>query len=137
MLWRRNRGIIFNYPFKSRAESKNWIFRRTWLTCMSGVLKENLETIRSRRIQIKNGPSREKTCRQGFQPIKTQTSLLSKRDRDMLLKLGMQQDCSCILQHENTTGADQTVRMRRLVCAFDVRAQHSGFLSSSANLLYL
>ena len=65
----------------------------------------------------------EKTCLQGFRPCKTQTNLLSYRDKLECWNIAISNFINYTFLGVNNKGADQTARMCRLVCAFDVRMQ--------------
>ena len=82
-------------------------------------------------VKIINGPRREKSCLRGFHQSEFQTSLLSYRD----YLENWNSICSKFtydsFQKANNKGADQTVRMRRLVCACVVRKPpKTGFLAT-------
>ena len=68
--------------------------------------------------QTAHGPRSHKFCHWGIRQSETQTSLLSHRDQ---LE---DQNFTCsklrydLFQNANNKGADQSARMRRLVCAF-------------------
>ena len=65
-------------------------------------------------------PRHERTCLRGFRPGKTQTSLLCDRDQLESWNLGFSKYRYCTIFAVNNKGAYQTVRMRRLICVFDV-----------------
>ena len=66
-----------------------------------------------------NEPHREKICLRGFRPGKTQTGLLSYRDKPE--NFGFSKYMYYTVQAANNQGADQTERMRRLICTLVVR----------------
>ena len=61
--------------------------------------------------------SREKMC---LQLVKTQIGLLSYRDKLGSWNFGYRKNMYYAIQAVNNKGADQTVRMRRLISAFVV-----------------
>ena len=63
----------------------------------------------------------EKTSLRGFRPGKTQTSLLSYSDQLESWNSGFSKYRYYIICVANNKGADQTARMRRLICTFVVR----------------
>ena len=69
-------------------------------------------------------PSREKVCLRGFRPGKTQSSLLSYRDQPEILKFQIYKLEVSFCLGSNNKSADQTARMRKLICAFVVRIWH-------------
>ena len=78
-----------------------------------------------------HGPRREKTCLRGVRQSQFQTSLLSYRDYLENLHFACSWSRYGTFQLANNKGADQTARMRRLVCACVVRKPpKSGFLAS-------
>ena len=60
----------------------------------------------------------------GFRPGKTQTGLFSNRDKLESQNFGFSKDKVLHYLAMNNKGADQTVRVRRLICVFDVRIWH-------------
>ena len=77
------------------------------------------------------GPRREKTCLRGFRQSEFQTSLLSYRDKPENYNFTCSKYTYNTFQKANNKGADQTARMRRLVCACVVRKPpKTGFLAS-------
>ena len=80
------------------------------------------------------GPRREKTCLRGFRQSEIQTSLLSYRDQLENGNFACSKFRYDTFQKANNKDADQTARMRRLVCAFVVRkAPKTGFLATRPN----
>ena len=74
---------------------------------------------------------REKTCLRGFRQSEFQTSLLSYRDKLENCNFTCSKYTYNTFQKANNEGADQTARMRRLVCACVVRKPpKTGFLAS-------
>ena len=67
------------------------------------------------------GPHREKTCLRCFRQSEIQTSLLSYSDYLENWKFTRSNFTYATLQKANNKGADQTARLRRLVCACVVR----------------
>ena len=65
-------------------------------------------------------PPHEKTCLRGFQIGHTQTSLISYLDYLENGNFTSSKFRYDTYQYVNNIGADQTARMRRLVCAFVV-----------------
>ena len=66
----------------------------------------------------------------GFRPGKTQTSLLSYRDKPETWNFGFARiGITLSLKAANNKGTDQTARMRRLICAFVVRIRHKQVFS--------
>ena len=77
------------------------------------------------------GPRREKTCLRGFRQSEIQTSHLSYRDNLENWNFTCSQFS---FQKANNKGADQTARMRRLICACVVRKPpKTGFLATRPN----
>ena len=77
------------------------------------------------------GPPREKTCLQGFQLSEFQISLISYRDQLVNWNSAWSKFTYITIQNGNNKGADQTARMRRLVCACVVhKPPKTGFLAS-------
>ena len=70
-------------------------------------------------------PCHEKTCLRGLRPGKTQTGLLSYRDKLESWNFRF----SKYSYYTNNKDADQTVRMRRLICVFVVRIWYKQVLS--------
>ena len=65
----------------------------------------------------------------GFRPGKTQTGLLSCRDQLESRNFGFSKYRYSAIKAADDKGADQTARMRRLICTFVVRIWHkAGFL---------
>ena len=76
------------------------------------------------------GPRREKTCIWGFRQSEFQNSLLSYRDALENRKFTRSKFTYGTLQKANNKGADQSARMRRLVCVCVVRKPpKTGFLA--------
>ena len=71
-------------------------------------------------LLVLNEPRHEKTC-SGFQPGTTQTGLLSPKRLARVFKFWLQQEEVWYYEAANNKGADQTARMRRLICTFVVR----------------
>ena len=67
------------------------------------------------------GPRREKTCLRCFRQSEFQTGLLSYRDYLENLNFTCSKVKNGSFQKANNKSADQTARMRRLVCACVVR----------------
>ena len=76
-----------------------------------------------------NEPRHEKTGLPGVRPGKTQTGLLSYRDKLESWNFGFSKDRYSTIWEANNKGADQTAWMRRLICAFVVRIRHKQVLS--------
>ena len=77
------------------------------------------------------GPFCEKTCLRGFRQSEIQTSFLNYRDNLEDLNFTSSKLTYTIFQKVNNKGADQTARMRRLVCAYVVRnPPKTGFLAT-------
>ena len=77
------------------------------------------------------GPRREKTCLRGIREIEFQTSLVSCRYQLEDWNFTSSKFTYDTFQKANNKGADQTARMRRLVCACVVRKPpKTGFLAS-------
>ena len=65
-------------------------------------------------------PRHEKTCLRGFRPGKTPTCAATETSKS--LEIAAIASRGIILSKKaNNKGADQTARMRRLICAFVVR----------------
>ena len=80
------------------------------------------------------GSSRAKTCLRGFRKGKLKTSLLSYKDWLEIWNFARSEPRYNSFQYANNKGADQTARMRRLVCAFVVRKHTTtGFLATRPN----
>ena len=78
------------------------------------------------------GPRREKTCLLGFREKDIQTSLVSYRDLQEKWNFGCSKSWYYPFKQVNNKGADQSVRMRRLVCVFGVgKPPMTGFLALS------
>ena len=67
------------------------------------------------------GPQREKTCLRGFRRSEIQISLLGYKNQLVTWTFARSKSRYDSFQFANNKGADQTARMRRLVCAFVVR----------------
>ena len=81
---------------------------------------------------ISFGPRRERACLRGFRQCEFQTSLLSYRDQLENLNSTSVMCTYITFQKPNSKGADQSARMRRLVCVFVVRKPpKTGFLAPS------
>ena len=79
---------------------------------------------------IQNGPRREKTCLRGFRHSEIQTSLPSYRDALENRNFTRGKFTYETYQKANNKGADQSARMRRLVCVCVVRKPpKTGFLA--------
>ena len=77
------------------------------------------------------GPNCEKTCLPGFRQCEFQTSLLSYRDQIEKWNFTWSMFTYDSFQKANNKGADQTLWMRRLVCACVVpKPPKTGFLAS-------
>ena len=77
-----------------------------------------------------NGPRREKTCLRGFRHSEIQTSLPSYRDALENRNFTRGKFTYVTYQKANNKGADQSARMRRLVCVCVVRKPpKAGFLA--------
>ena len=76
-----------------------------------------------------NQPGHGKICLRGFRPSKTQSSLLSYRDQLESWSFGFSKYRYYTIYVVNNKGADPTVRMRRLICAFVVRMWHKQVFS--------
>ena len=77
------------------------------------------------------GPRREKICLRGVGQSEFQTTLLSYRDKLENSDFTRSKFTNDNFQKANNKGADQTARMRRLVCACVVRKPpKTGFLAS-------
>ena len=84
-----------------------------------------------------NGPRREKTCLRGFRQSEFQTSPLSYSDQLEKWNFTCSKLTYASFQKANNIGADQTVQMRRLVCACVVcKPQMTGFLTSRPKCEY-
>ena len=81
-------------------------------------------------------PRHEKTCLRGFRPGKTQTSLLSYRDKLEAWTFGYSKKRYYTIQAVNNKGADQTAQMHRLICAFVVRIWHEQVFSWRGSFVY-
>ena len=82
------------------------------------------------------GPRREKTCLRGIRESEFQTSLVSYRDQLEDWNFTSSKFTYDTFQNANNRGADQTARMRRLVCACVVRKPpKTGFLASRPNCI--
>ena len=93
--------------------------------------KDIIDTVQTLYITPPYGPHRDITCLLGFRQIETQTCLLSFRDYLEYWNFAWSKLDYCALQIANNKGADQTARMRRLVCACVVRkTPKTGFLMS-------
>ena len=78
-----------------------------------------------------NGPRCEKSCLQGFRQSETQTSLLSYRGYLENQNFSCSKFRDDTFQNPNNKGADQSARMRRLICTFVVcKSPKTGFLAS-------
>ena len=76
------------------------------------------------------GPRREKTCLRGFRHSEIQTSLPSYRDALENRNFTRGKFTYETYQKANNKGADQSARMRRLVCVCVVRKPpKTGFLA--------
>ena len=85
-----------------------------------------------------NGPRRDKTCLRGFRQSDTQTSPLNHRDYLEDCKFTFGKFTYDPIQNVNNKGADQTARMRRLVCACAIRKPpKTGFLASRALIILI
>ena len=73
--------------------------------------------------------SNEKTWLRGFQQCMTQTGLLSYSDEIEAWNFRFSKYRYYTIQVANNKGADQTARMRRLVCAFVVHIWHKQIFS--------
>ena len=83
------------------------------------------------------GPRREKTCLRGFRQSEFQTSLTNYRDQLENKNFTCSKIIYDTFQKANNKDADQTARMRRLVCACVVRKPpKTGFLASGPKLFY-
>ena len=81
------------------------------------------------------GPRRDKCCPRGFRQIETQTSLLSYRDQLEDQSFACRKFRYDTFQNVKNKGADQSARMRRLLCAFVARKpQKTGFSRVEAQL---
>ena len=77
-----------------------------------------------------NGPRREKTCLRGFRHSEIQTSLPSYRDALENRNFTRGKFTYETYQKANNKGADQSARMRRLVCVCVVhKPPKTGFLA--------
>ena len=77
-----------------------------------------------------HGPRREKTCLRGFRHSEIQTSLPSYRDALENRNFTRGKFTYETYQKANNKGADQSARMRRLVCVCVVRKPpKTGFLA--------
>ena len=74
-------------------------------------------------------PPHEKICLRDLPPGKAQTGLLSYRSWLGSWNLGFSMYRYYTIQAANNKGADQTARMRRLICAFVVRIWHKQVFS--------
>ena len=80
------------------------------------------------------GRRREKTCLRGFRLSEFQTSLLSYRDKLVNWNFACSKFTYGAFQKANNKGAEQTARMRRLVCDYAVRkSPKTGFLATRPN----
>ena len=80
---------------------------------------------------IEIGPQCDKTCLQGFRLSEIQASLLSYRHYVENGNLACSKLRYDTFQKANNKGADQSARMRRLVCACVVcKPRKTGFLAS-------
>ena len=68
-----------------------------------------------------NEPHHKKTCLSGLRPGKTQTGPLSYRSELESWNYKYRNKRYYTVQAANNKGADQTARMRRLICTFVVR----------------
>ena len=85
--------------------------------------------------RIKIGPRRKKTCLRGVLQCEFLNSLLSYRDQIENWNFTWIMSTYDTFQNANNKGADQTARMRRLVCAFVVhKPPKTGFLALRHNL---
>ena len=80
-------------------------------------------------IQYTYEPRHEKICLRGLRPGKTQTGLLSWWDQPGSSNFGYSKKRYYTIDAANNKGADQTARMRRLICAFVVRIWQKQVLS--------
>ena len=97
----------------------------TQLLCLDGEGRCNISLV---------VPPREKTCLRGFRQREIQTILLSYRDQLESLNFACSTFGYDTFQNAKNKGADQTARMRRLVCAFVVRKPpKTGFLATRPN----
>ena len=71
-----------------------------------------------RRLFIRYGPRREKICGRGLRQSETQASLYSYRDKLENRNFACSKLRYGAFPKTNKKGADQTARMRRLVCIF-------------------
>ena len=74
----------------------------------------------TRETSIEFGPHCEKTCLRGMRPGHAQISQLSYRLAKILPVTSL-----VYFQRASNKGADQTVRMHRLICAFVIRLQQN------------
>ena len=74
-------------------------------------------------------PRHEKTCLRGLRSGMTQTGLLGYRDEGEAWNFGFSKYRKCTIQAAKKKGADQTARMRRLICAFVVGIWHKQVFS--------
>ena len=81
-----------------------------------------------------NEPGHEKTYLRGFRPGKTQTGFLSYRDHLESWNFGFSKYRYYTIKSANNKGAEQTARMRRLICAFVVRIWQNGFSHDGAQI---
>ena len=82
-------------------------------------------------LSLVNGPRRKKTCPRGFRQSVAQTRLLSYRDYlEKIIFVCCKLRYGAFQKAKNKC-ADQTARMRRLVCAFVIcNPLETGFLDT-------
>ena len=73
------------------------------------------------KIIISNEPRHKKTCLWGLRPGKTQTGLLTYRDKLESWNFEYRNKRYHTILMMNNKGADQTARMHKLICTFVVR----------------
>ena len=78
----------------------------------------------------------EKTCLRGFRRGKTQTGLLSYRDKLESCNFGFSKYRYYTIEVANDKGAYQTARMRRLICTVVVRIWLKQVFSCRGSMLF-
>ena len=122
-------------------ETQNSGFLASWpriSTALGQILQGQkiiiFKTKKMRRLFVRYGPRREKTCGRGLRKSETQTSLHSYRDWLENRNFA----CSKLIYGafpKNYKGADQTTRMRSLVCIFFSQTSQDRFSRAQGHLL--
>ena len=112
---RAKKQVLFTFSCTANIENKTMMSESQNIFLWSVIISSTYQL-----SDLQYEPRHKKTCLRGFRPGKTQTGMLSYRDKLESWNFGFCKYRYYTIEVANNKGADQTAQMRRLICAFVV-----------------